>query len=776
MKKCFIFLLTGLLLLTNFSILPAADLEFDSFAEAEAAAKKRAEEYQKKMDEHLKEVKDNWEKQQKDLGESGNTPDITEITSSSDGHKSSDSDAQQNMEDAVNSSVNNMKDMMIKSATPNTTGFAGGGAGYQWSVKFVNGKYILSDSYNEASFGTGDKNDDEPEPEPAEPEKVASGEDEDEDMVIADKPDTKPDAPAAEPSTPSTPSTDEGSGSSSSTSTPGSSSSSEKPADSGAPTGADPSTPGAPSTPADKPLPGVDPAPTKLPEPDVRMVIQHPTDFTEEIFSTNADNDSPIEYSLNKFKIPEDTRVKIALEISKDVDPSKVALVVTDEEGKNPPVDSNKTKNYRHMFRVPSDDKYSAAIVIKENGNTKELMKVTIPVIKVDFDSRTIDDQRRKIGAENLTNSGTTSHSSSEGDFNHSTFGKSQQVDLSDLYSDPSAEGNNSQGNSSGSQSSGNQSPGNQSSGNQSSDASAIDGSSSSAEGNSADGSSGSYSENGSSTNSSDGSSGNSSSSSSSNGNDGSGDGSDSASNQGSSQNDANYTDASSQNDGSYNTDSSSGDANANNDEYASANGTNHGHSNSNQSDSSGSGANLRGSDQGSATGSSSEDDESAYGGDGSADETDVSRQQGSADHRTGSSFADSANTSGEKIGESMAGAQNTVSEGQEDKDPFVMALSMQAVSRKIYQSFDFIEEKSPVSAEIPAGTEITFSMSFSSNVDPNSVRIELNDGNGKVTGDLKTWGEAFAYVFSKPATAYFVVSGKAEKTPFTYRLNIPVK
>lgn len=761
MKKCFIFLLTGLLLLTNFSILPAADLEFDSFAEAEAAAKKRAEEYQKKMDEHLKEVKDNWEKQQKDLGESGNTPDITEITSSSDGHKSSDSDAQQNMEDAVNSSVNNMKDMMIKSATPNTTGFAGGGAGYQWSVKFVNGKYILSDSYNEASFGTGDKNDDEPEPEPAEPEKVASGGDEDEDMVIADKPDTKPDAPAAEPSTPSTPSTDGGSGSSSSTSTPGSSSSSEKPADSGAPTGADPSTPGAPGTPADKPLPGVDPAPTKLPEPDVRMVIQHPTDFTEEIFSTNADNDSPIEYSLNKFKIPEDTRVKIALEISKDVDPSKVALVVTDEEGKNPPVDSNKTKNYRHMFRVPSDDKYSAAIVIKENGNTKELMKVTIPVIKVDFDSRTIDDQRRKIGAENLTNSGTTSHSSSEGDFNHSTFGKSQQVDLSDLYSDPSAEGNNSQGHSSGSQSS---------------DASAIDGSSSSAEGNSADGSSGSYSEDGSSTSSSDGSSGNSSSSSSSNGNDGSGDGSDSASNQEGSQNDANYTDASSQNDGSYNTDSSSGDANANNDEYASANGTNHGHSSSNQSDSSGSGANLRGSDQGSAAGSSSEDDESAYGGDGSADEADVSRQQGAADHRSGSSFADSANTSGEKIGGSMAGAQNTVSEGQEDKDPFVMALSMQAVSRKIYQSFDFIEEKSPVSAEIPAGTEITFSMSFSSNVDPNSVRIELNDGNGKVTGDLKTWGEAFAYVFNKPATAYFVVSGKAEKTPFTYRLNIPVK
>jgi hypothetical protein len=760
MKKCFIFLLTGLLLLANFSILPAADLEFDSFAEAEAAAKKRAEEYQKKMDEHLKEVKENWEKQQKDLGESGNTPDITDITSSSDGNKSSDSDAQKNMEDAVNSSVNKMKDMMIKSATPNTTGFAGGGAGYQWSVKFVNGKYILSDSYNEAAFGTGDKNDDEPEPEPAEPEKIASGEDDDEDMVVADKPGDEPDGPAAEPTTPSTPSSGDSSGSSSSTGTPGAPTTSGKPADGTAPSGGDPSAPAAPGTPADKPLPGVDPAPTKLPEPDVRMVIQHPTDFTEDFFSTNTDNEAPVEYSLNKFKIPEDTRVKIALEISKDIDPSKVALVITDEEGKNPPVDSNKTKNYRHMFRVPSDDKYSAAVIIKEGGNTKELMKVTIPVIKVDFDSRTIDDQRRKLGSEGLTNSSTTSHSSSEGDFNHSTFGKSQQVDLSDMYSDPSAEGNNSsnsQGNSSGSQSSGDFS----------SDASSAYDSSSDASNNSGNDPEGNSNAN---------SSGSSSSSSS--GDDASGSDS-SASNQGNGENDGNISDDSSQEDGSSNQGSSASAANANEEssEYANAGGTNHDYSNSDQSGNSGSEAHLGGNRQGdSSSGSSSEEDESLSGDQQGANETDGSRVRGSADHRSGSSFADNPDTSADKIRGGMAGAQNTVSEGQEDKDPFVMALSMQAVSRKIYQSFDFIEEKSPVSAEIPAGTEITFSMSFSSNVDPNSVRIELNDGNGKVTGDLKTWGEAFAYVFSKPATAYFVVSGTAEKTPFTYRLNIPVK
>ncbi|MEW6708927.1 MAG: hypothetical protein AB1403_03820 [Candidatus Riflebacteria bacterium] len=104
------------------------------------------------------------------------------------------------------------------------------------------------------------------------------------------------------------------------------------------------------------------------------------------------------------------------------------------------------------------------------------------------------------------------------------------------------------------------------------------------------------------------------------------------------------------------------------------------------------------------------------------------------------------------------------------------MALSMQAVSKKIYQSFDFIDEKSPVSASIPAGTEVTFSMSFANNVDPESVKIELDDGKGKVAGDLKTWGEAFAYVFDKPAQASFMVSGKIDKKSFSYRLNIPVK
>ncbi|MEW6708928.1 MAG: hypothetical protein AB1403_03825 [Candidatus Riflebacteria bacterium] len=442
MKKIYFLILSALLVLSCSNLILADDIEFSSFEEAEAAAKRRAAEYQKKMDEHLKQVQSDWEKQQKDLGESGASPDITKITSSSDGNKSSDTDAQKNMENAVNSSVNKMKDMMVTSATPNTTGFAGGGAGYQWSVKFKNGKYVLSDSYNEAAFGTGDKKEKDPEPEPAEPEAEGSDEDEDSatDTTVAVKPDS-----SSDPAEPSEPSSGSSSGSPSSPADSGSTGKTDpaKPADSDAKPDATGSTPEKPGKPEEKPLPGIDPAPTKLPDPAVRMVIQHPTDFSEEVFPTNTNNEAPVEFSLSRFKIPEDTRVKIALELSKEVDPAKVALVVTDEEGKSAPVVANKTKNYRHLFRVPSEDQYYASVVVNEGSEQKEIMKVKIPVVKVEFDSRTIDDTRRKQGSEGLTNSAATSHSSSDSDYNHSSFGKSQQVDLSDLYTDPQAGSDN---------------------------------------------------------------------------------------------------------------------------------------------------------------------------------------------------------------------------------------------------------------------------------------------------------------------------------------------
>ena len=192
------FLLTTILFQAGGQKVLAADITFDSFEAAEAAAKKRAEEYQKKMQEHIKNVNEQWEKQQKDLGADSSSPDISKITTRQDGQKSSDSDASNSLENAVNSSINRMKDEMVSKAGPTSTGFAGGAAGYQWSVKFKDGKYVLSDSYNEAEFNTGKKKEAEapaPPPAPAEPEPVASDDDSGSEVVST---------PPAEPAEPTT--------------------------------------------------------------------------------------------------------------------------------------------------------------------------------------------------------------------------------------------------------------------------------------------------------------------------------------------------------------------------------------------------------------------------------------------------------------------------------------------------------------------------------------------------------------------------------------------
>ena len=102
------FLLATLLLQTGGQVALAADITFDSFEAAEAAAKKRAEEYQKKMQEHIKSVNEQWEKQQKDLGADSSSPDISKITTRQDGQKSSDTDASKSLEGAVNSSINRL--------------------------------------------------------------------------------------------------------------------------------------------------------------------------------------------------------------------------------------------------------------------------------------------------------------------------------------------------------------------------------------------------------------------------------------------------------------------------------------------------------------------------------------------------------------------------------------------------------------------------------------------------------------------------------------------
>lgn len=740
-------------------VAPAGDLTFDSFEAAEAAAKKRAAEYQKRMDEHIKNVNENWEKQQKDLGSDSSSPDITKITTRSDGEKSSSNDASQNLENAVNSSVNKLKDQMVSSAGPNSTGFAGGGAGYQWKVKFVNGKYVLSDSYNEAEFGTGKSKPPKPAAQPTpQPESEDSDSDSGSSAVAAKPSADKP--PTSGSTTSGTPAPSSTSGSPAGTavsSTP----SGDKPSA----TSSTAST--APASPADKPSsPGLDPAPPNLPPPAIKLVIQHPTDFSEEVFSSNADSASPSDYKLEKFKIPEDTRIKIAVEVSKDINPEDVSLVITDDEGERAPVTSARMKNYRHMFRVPSEDKYSASVLINDKskpGNyTKKLMQVRIPVTKVDFESRTIDNQRgsRSGGNSSSADMSSASTSSSGGNYTHSSSHGSQQVDLSDLYSDGSAASTNA---------------------GQPTGSSYTSGGSGSSYGYHSSGSSGSSGNEGSYASAGDayGTSGSDSTSQGQKAYSGSNPGK--RSSQGSSAGTGSRLNPGNQS-GSGDSSSDGQDIGSENGEFA-ANTDSENESGSSYGDSgdySGSGDSYNTDGASTAYG---DHNSSEYGDNTYQENSDVSGANSGAtqggfrivsarDINVNPSDPAGADAAGKKLP-----SADTDAIIDESPDPFVMALSLRNEKLKIYQSFDFIDQASQISGAIPAGNEIIFNLTLGKKVDPASINIKLFNGTSEHSGNLQTMGESFACVFPAPTTSSFVqLTGKADGQTFIYRLSIPVK
>lgn len=745
----------------------AGDLSFESFEAAEAAAKKRAQDYQQKMDEHIQNINQKWEQQQKDLGADSSSPDITKITSRADGQQSSDNQASKDMENAVNSSVNKLKDSMISSAGPNSTGFAGGGAGYQWSVKFKDGKYVLSDSYNEAEFNTGDKKEkgSSNPAKPSQPSTPAKTGQNNDNKAVATKPDVAPDGSATN-AAPAQPATTNPSSTQVASIPKGSSPSS---------TGGTPSadTTGAPAkVDGNKPAtPGIDPAPPNLPPPAVKLVIQHPTDFSEEIFSSNADAETTTDFQLQKFKIPEDTRIKIAVEVSKDVSPEDVSLVITDDEGERAPVTSVKMKNYRHMFRVPSDDKYSASVFINDKTRPgsyrKKLMQVKIPVTKVDFESRTIDNQRGSKDGNSDSSAGlsssNTSSSGNSGTFSHSTQSQSQQVDLSDLYSDAGsansagsagAAGNTGRANGSDEYASSGESQGSAvtSSGVPSAGQSQSSSSASSDSGDENYGSSNAAGEN--SGDSSNAYAGNERANSSAKSGSGNGEAvSDADENGVSSGESLSETGTTAGSSGSEsNSSSSNGDSSIN-------------------ADGSSSMANADGSSNEYGDSSGTTGDQSEENGETSGSQNQTSYQVASARNLNVKESKPDGNT------DNRANTGKTKDEAiTGEDDPFIMAVSIRSEKNKIYQSFDFLDQSTQMSAAIPAGSEVTFSLTMSKKVDPKSVSIRLSDGSQEFAGDIKSMGDSFAYVFPKPSGNSFIqLSGKAEGRPFNYRLSMPV-
>ncbi len=364
MNKYLLFILFSSLL----SISYAADIIFDSFEEAQKTAEVREKEFERRMAEHQAQVDGAWEKQKADLGENA-TYDITKITETRTTEQTSENAENTKLQNSVTQSINGLKQQMINTATANTVGFAGASAAYSWRVEYKNGKYVLSDTYDEAMFVSG-----------------ASGNNTSKTTSDGDSANTDSngqnngDNPNGNNSNPSTdsdtnPGSVNGSGNENGSKPPAE----DLPSDNKV----------ALASPENKSS-EVNNSPVSKADRQVEIRVQHPTTFEEEVF-TVTEGAEPKILKLNKFAIPEDTRVKISAKANMEVENTTLTMTIVDDEGESEPIDSASMKNYRHLFRIPSQDDYSVNIYVNEPGKQpKKIMQLALPVTAVDFGSRTI--------------------------------------------------------------------------------------------------------------------------------------------------------------------------------------------------------------------------------------------------------------------------------------------------------------------------------------------------------------------------------------------------
>jgi hypothetical protein len=371
------------LLLTGFTAVYAEDLIFNSFEEAQKAAEQRSAEYDRRMAEHVATVDKAWEKQNTDIGENTNL-DLSKISESRETEQTAENERNSRLQDNVTNSINTMKQQMINTASANTVGFAGAAAGYSWKVSYKDGKYVLSDTYDQAFFVSGRSGDTTTKTITGENEKEANG---DKTKTNDDNEDTikNPNSPEITEDNPSTP-----------TDNPSEYQIANLPDNLDYPSNTENEedddeeegsiTPESQLSPVDRNT-DLEPA-----DRVVYITIQHPTTFKEEIVEV-SENDINPNRTLKDFVLPEDTRVKISAKSNINVENTHLTMRIVDEEGEGEDIDSESMKNYRHMFRIPAKDKYFVNIYVNYDDNSREPKKIAslcLPVESVDFGSRMI--------------------------------------------------------------------------------------------------------------------------------------------------------------------------------------------------------------------------------------------------------------------------------------------------------------------------------------------------------------------------------------------------
>ncbi len=351
-------------IVSGLTTLYAEDLIFDSFQEAAKAAEQRAAEYNKRMKEHVAQVEGAWEKQNSDVGENA-TLDIGKITETRQTEQTSSNEENQKLQDSVTNSINGLKQQMVNTASANTVGFAGASAAYSWRVKKVNGKWVLSDTYDQAFFVSGKTGNTS--------QTTTTG--------------NNPDNP------------NENSGNNQDNiNTNNNTNNNNDPEAQTDPSESDVATNDTPVeedtvavTPVSEESPAIKDVEITKPDRVVEITIQHPTTFEEKTVKVTEGSETVKLTIPDGFSIPEDTRVKISAKSDIEVENTWLTMTIIDDEGESEPIDSSSMKNYRHLFRIPSDDAYSVNIYVNEEGKEpRKIMQLCLPVKAMDFGSRTI--------------------------------------------------------------------------------------------------------------------------------------------------------------------------------------------------------------------------------------------------------------------------------------------------------------------------------------------------------------------------------------------------
>ncbi len=492
-------------------------------------------------------------------------------------------------------------------------------------------------------------------------------------------------------------------------------------------------------------------APPKLPPAEVQLVIQNPVDQREKGYPKNVfpDQRLPVSPLVDKNQpVPEDTRVKITLDFNKDkIREEDLTLIVTDNEG-DTIVPKDEMRAYRHIFRVPDMQRYTARVNYKHplTGQDEEIIRVTIPVYPLDFKNRSIDaDQRRtsnddpnpgtyagsgatgspgssrsqgSAAASSFAGGGYDSSSSSDG----GVIGQGSRADLSDLYSDPSTSlvagpgGTDSAGGSgtgpTDRASTGRAGAGGRGSGLDGQRMAGISdaraGSGQRAQGAAPDGTQAVDA-----TNDAAGRTGSSS---------------------GRQRGDRGF-----RNNSSSPSESGSGDSTT---DYA--------------SEITSGGGNAPGTDETTDGGANA----TMHGSGAQIGLTGAVENTRMASALTGSA----------QFGSSQDG--NTTSDR-----PYLLSLSVKNPITKAAQSFDFINDPFPTATTVSKNTTLSFALDVSREVDRNSVTIVIFDGNEKKQMPLASMGgDVFEHLFAQPtAEAYIWIYGNTRQAPFSYKLSIPV-